>query len=210
MANEVSYIQSPFNKSRKDKFLMVLTLPPALKKISKKFERTGNTVMPDTLQFSVYGAIVPEINIPPINVRYAGQTLAASSHSRNPYDPNSVNFTVDNRFNNYWVIYRWLDILNDDKTGTYDEDGLVDPAKLKGRTIDAKGIPNMEYRSDITIYALDEYNKRTMEFLYTNAFPISLAGIDYNYRNPEEIESSFTYSYSQLLINPVTSSIESL
>lgn len=189
---------------------MVLTLPVGLKKISVKFERSESTVMPDALQFSVYGSVVPTIDIPPVNVRYAGQTLAASSHSRNVFDPNTVNFTVDNRFNNYWVIYRWLDLLNNDETGAYDEDGLIDPASFKGRTVTKSAIPNMEYRSDISIFALDEYNKRTMEFRYTNAFPISLAGINYSYRDPEEIESSFTYSYSQFIVKPVSSNIENL
>ena len=37
MANAVDYTQSPFNLSRKDKFLLVLDVPQALKKITTKF-----------------------------------------------------------------------------------------------------------------------------------------------------------------------------
>lgn len=198
MGNDVSYIQSPFNKSRKDKFIMVLTIPAVLRQISSKFERSENTIIPDTLQFSIYGSIVPPVEIQPVNVRYAGQNLAITSHSRETYTPNTVNFTIDNRFNNYWVIYTWLNLLNNDKEGIYDKDD-----RLPNR-------PRLDYRTDISVYALDEYNKRIVEFLYTAAFPTSLGGISYNYRDSSELESEFTYSYSQLLVKPVDSSLESL
>jgi len=198
MANDISYLQSPFNKSRKDKFLMVMSLPTALKQISSKFERSSNTIIPDSLQFSIFGAIAPSIDIPAINTRYAGQTLSHSSHARTSYEPNTVNFTVDNRFNNYWVIYKWLNLLNNDKTGVYDADNRTSPG------------PNMEYRTNISVFGLDEYNKRVVEFVYTDAFPTTLGGINYNYRDGDEVESTFTYSYSQLLINPVSSDVESL
>lgn len=197
MANETTYIQSPFNKSRKDKFLLVMGLPQALRGISSKFERSTNTILPDTLQFSIFGSIAPTIEIPAVNTKYSGQTLSHSSHVRTSYEPNTVNFTVDNRFNNYWVIYTWLSLLNNDETGVYD---------AGERT---KSGPNMDYRTDISIFALDEYNKRIGEFLYTGAFPTSLGGISYSYRDGSEIESSFTYSYSQLIFRPITD-IESL
>jgi hypothetical protein len=203
MANAVTYTQSPFNKSRKDKFIMVFSLPKALYKIVSKFERTENKIMPDTLQFSVYGNIVPNVSIPAIETRYAGQTLSHSSHSREPYEPNRVNFTIDNRFNNYWVIYSWLSLLNDDEKGVYDVNDITEPVVGLPRSINGQN-PNMEYRSDILIYGLDEYNKRIVEFKYTNAFPTNLGGINYNYRDSGEIESEFTYNFSQLLVKPIT------
>lgn len=198
MSNAVTYTQSPFNKSRKDKFLLVLNLPAALRNISSKFERSENTIIPDALQFSVYGSIVPEISVPNANVRYAGQTLAQSSHSREPYTPLTVNFTVDNRFNNYWVIYSWLNLLNNDETSIYDEKQLTIPTK------DRFNVPNYQYRTTLSIFALDEYNKRVVEFIYKDAFPTNMGGISYSYRDANEIETSFTFEYSQLIIKPVT------
>lgn len=209
MANEVTYTQSVFNKSRDDKFILVLSLPEALQKISSKFQRDETRIIPSSLQFSVYGSIVPAIEIPEVNVRYAGQTLATSSHSRNVYEPNRVNFTVDNRFNNYWVIYTWLSLLNNDLESIYDAQNLTSPVVVGDRRAPNSN-PNMEYRSNISIFALDEYNKRTVEFLYTNAFPISLGGINYNYRAGNEIESFFIYSFSQLIVKPLQSDIENL
>jgi hypothetical protein len=203
MANQVTYTQSPFNKSRKDKFTMVLSLPGALLQKASKFNRGTDTILPDTLQFSIYGNIVPEINVPAIETRYSGQTLTQSSHSRTPYEPNTVNFTVDNRFNNYWVIYTWLNLLNDAKEGGYDIDGITSKEPIGNNKLLSFG-SNYDYKSDITIFGLDEYNKRVVEFKYIQAFPINLGGISYNYRDGGEIESQFTYSYSQLIITPIT------
>lgn len=207
MANNVAYIQSPFNKTRKDKFLLVLNVPTALKQITSKFDRSVNTILPETLQFSVFGAVVPEISVPSVVTRYAGQTLAHSSHSREPYPPININFTVDNRFNNYWVIYTWLNMLNNDKTGIYDQQDLTTPTL----SINHPGVANLhtQYKTTVTIYGLDEYNKRVVEFKYTDAFPTALGGINYSYRDSGELESTFTLSYSQLHITPI-SEIESL
>jgi hypothetical protein len=193
MPNLVPFTQSPFNKSRKDKFLLVLNFPDGLKSISKKIERNNVSILPDSIQFSVYGAIVPDIDIPATNIPYAGQTYVASSHVRPPYTACTVNFTVDNRFNNYWAIYKWLNILNDSKTGLVDNDDILTNTKTS----------NLKYAADISIFALDEYDKRVVEFVYSNAFPTSLGGIDFNNRDAGEIETSFTFNYSKLLVSLV-------
>ena len=54
--------QSFLNKSRSDKFTLVFSLPPALRKIDSKTDRTSFNVNEDAFQFSVFGAVVPEIN----------------------------------------------------------------------------------------------------------------------------------------------------
>jgi len=194
MANLVNYSQSPFNKTRKDKFLLVLNFPDGLKDISKKLTRSNESILPDTIQFSLYGAIVPDVEVPVLNVRYTGQTLAASSHARPPYPACTVNFTVDNRFNNYWTIYKWLDLLTSSEDGIVDKDNIL----VKNNRTDL-----MKYAANISIFALDEYDKRTVEFVYTNAFPTSLGGINFNNRDASEIETTFTFNYSRLLVSLV-------
>jgi len=206
MPNVDTYIQSPFNKQRQDKFLLSLNLPEALRKITKKFERSQDSVNLDALQFSVYGSVVPDINIPKMDIPYSGQTLTTSSLHRPPYDPVTVNFTVDNRFNNYWTIYSWLNLLNDDKTGLYDPNNLTQSAALKKNI---KTDFNAEYKADISIFALDEYNKRVVEFKYLQAFPVSLGGISFNYRTSDEVETTFTFAFAQLVVN-LQENIESL
>jgi hypothetical protein len=207
MSNAVSYTQSPFNLSRKDKFLFVLDVPPALKQISSKFVRDGVNILPDTMQFSVAGAVVPEISVPAIQNRYAGQTQTTTSFSREPYPPLTVEFIVDNRYNNYWVLYTWLNLLNDDVQGIYDSTGLTSQTQNIVNS-KARGLQS-QYKTNLTIYGLDEYNKRIISFTYTDAFPTNLGGINFSYKDAGELESTVTFSYSQLQVTPIWD-IESL
>ncbi len=178
--------QSFLNKSRLDKFLMVFQIPQALKKIDSKTERRTFNLNEDSFQFSVYGSVVPEITVPSIQIGYAGSNLYNSSHAKEPYPPVTVNFTVDNEFNNYWTIYKWLDLMHDEKEGLYDVDGL---------SIDERFA---SYQTDMTLYGLDEYDNKRIEFTYTKAFPINVGAMNYNYRDSSEIESSMTFVYSQI------------
>ena len=178
--------QSFLNKSRLDKFLMVFQIPQALKKIDSKTERRTFNLNEDAFQFSVYGSVVPEITVPSIQIGYAGSNLYNSSHAKEPYPPVTVNFTVDNEFNNYWTIYKWLELMHDEKEGLYDVDGL---------SIDERFA---SYQTDMTLYGLDEYDNKRIEFTYTKAFPINVGAMNYNYRDSSEIESSMTFVYSQI------------
>ena len=180
--------QSILNKSRLDKFVLIFSLPPALREINvrENSARNSNNVIEDKLQLSVYGAVVPELTVPSIEIPYAGSNLYQSAHAREAYPPVTVNFTADNEFNNYWVIYKWLDLMHNQKTGVYD-DAELDPDNEFNN-----------YQTDMTLYGLDEYENKRIEFTYTKAFPVTLGNLEYNYRTSEEIESSFTFVYSQL------------
>ena len=71
-----------------------------------------------------------------------------------------------------------------------------------GNTYDTKPPKVMlDYMTDMTLYGINEYNKETISFTYKHAFPVTLGEISYNYRTPGEIESSFTFSFAQLLVN---------
>ena len=210
MADKVK--QAIYNKARADKFLLVLSVPDALKGESTKTERrthhkSREKVMPDTLQFSIYGSVVPEVSVPSTNLPYAGQHMKVSTHAREQYSDITVNFTIDNQFNNYWYIWRWLDILNDSKNSVYDytENSSAENQAFdkKIRLTDSK-IPEalmMHYQTDITIFGLNEFNKNTVQFTYTKAFPVSLGQISYSHRDPSELETSFSFSFSQMLVN---------
>lgn len=185
MADSI-YQQSVLNKSRNDKFKLVFQIPNALKKINTRDNRSSTRVMQDSLQFAIYGTVVPAITVPALEIRYAGSTLYNSTHSKSPYPPVTVNFTIDNEYNNYWVIYKWLNLLHDQYSGTFDYDGLIQDDVFR------------DYQTDLTIYGLDEYNNEVIKFTYTKAFPTEVGGINFNYREGSEIESSFTFVYSQM------------
>jgi hypothetical protein len=180
------FYQSALNRQRKDKFVMVFTLPDILKDQKSNTARSNNRVIPNSVQFSIYGLVVPQIAVPQKEASYAGQTLKVTSYTRPSFQPLKVDFMVDNMFNNYWVINKWLNSLNDARTGLYTPNINTE----KNTHLD-------KYQTTITVFGLDEYNNRVIQFNYYNAFPISLGGINYSDRDPSEMSSSFEYSFYQ-------------
>ena len=193
--------QSILNKSRKDKFLLVLNLPDALKKLNtfSTIDRANSNIVLDTLQYSVYGAVVPATNIEEISLPYAGQTLNLTSGKREKYEDITVNFTVDNGYNNWWVLWKWLNFINDAKTGTFDTENLAPlPTNSQDKVVYTSTTNLQPYQTLITVYGLDEYNNKKIQWSYNKAFITKLNGITYNYRDAEQMESSFTFAFSQL------------
>lgn len=182
--SNLSIFQSPFNKQRTDKFIMVFELPKILKNQKSTLERGKNKIIQDSVQCSIYGTVIPSLNIPSTNVPYGGQVPKISTFARPSFENMSVNFTIDNLFNNYWVIYKWLNSFNDAKTGLYNT-----PIPSKGSVVD--------YQTTITIYGRDEYNNNVIKFNFYHCFPVNLGGISYSDRNPNEMESSFQYGYNK-------------
>lgn len=182
--------QSILNKSRKDKFLLILNIPRILRGVNKidQNERESKYFNLDSLQYSVYGTVVPSITVPSVETPFGGQVAKFTSYNRPSYSPITVNFTVDNGFNNWWVIWSWLDLINNSKTGKYDSTNISpgDPVRVTN-----------SYQTDITIFGLDEYDNKVIQFDYSNAFVTSLGEINYNYRDPEQMESSFSFDFSQ-------------
>lgn len=187
----VTVQQSILNKSRKDKFLLVLNLPNVLKEVNKSDlnERSSKYLNLDSLQYSIYGGVVPLITIPEVDVPFGGQVPKYTSYARPAYTSVTVNFTVDNEFNNWWVLWYWLDLINNSTESSYNFNNLPEPSKYKN-------IHN--YETDITVYGLDEYNNKKIQFDYSRAFITGLGNIDYDYRDPDQIESSFVFAFSQL------------
>ena len=170
--------QSYLNKSRADKFTLVFSLPPALRKIDSKTDRNTFNLNEDAFQFSVYGAVVPAIEVPALQIGYGGSNLHNSTHAKEPYPPVTVDFTIDNGYNNYWVMYKWLSLMHDEKEGLYDAGDLVTDQAFSN------------YQTDMTLFGMDEYNNKRIEFTYTKAFPVTLGSIEYSYRESAEITSS--------------------
>tara|TARA_Y100000592_G_C5376434_1_gene271204 strand:- start:203 stop:802 length:600 start_codon:yes stop_codon:yes gene_type:complete len=186
--------QSLLNKARKDKFIMVLTPPEAIREINTQAERSNKKVINDSIQYSVYGALIPKITVQDVATDYSGQSFKFSSHHRPAYENIFVNFTIDNRFNNYWVLFKWINVLNNNREAIYDADNI----KVR-RPNRIQPLPKLmeEYSTTLTIYGLDEYDKKKMQFDFIGALPVSLGQISYNYRDPMEAECTFEFAFSQ-------------
>lgn len=187
------YQQSLLNKSRTDKFLLVFDVPPILKTFAKPLQgqSSSNGIIADSVQFSIFGTIVPEIIVPAIENRYAGNTYYVSSNSKNSYPPVNIKFAVDNQYNNYWTIFKWLNLLHDQAEGRYNASGIEVRKEFT------------DYQADLTIYGLDEFNNKRIKFTYKHAFPTSLNGIEYNYQESGEIVAGFVFVYSQLHVEMI-------
>jgi hypothetical protein len=181
--------QSVLNRSGKDKFILILNLPLMLRRLGK----TDPKLNLDSLQISVYGSVVPNIQVPAVEVPYGGQTINVSSHARPNYAPLNVSYVIDNEFKNYWILWKWLALLNDPQLSKYTGAPL---RELKKLTDIESGTLN-EYQANLSLISLNEYNQPIIEFTYYNAFITNLGGITYNYRDPEIIESTAEFQFSQ-------------
>ena len=198
--------QSQFNKSRLDKFLLVIDLPEPLKEITTNdlAGRKNASLISESLQFSVYGSVIPSVVVPEKTLGYGGQNLKVSSHTRPPYANVTVNFTVDNMFNNYWTLYKWLDFLNDEKFSEFNQKNLaniptVAPEDRTKRTL----TPQDLYTSNFSLFGKNEFDENIVKFTYTKAFPVSLGNINYNYRDASELETTFEFAFSQFVVELV-------
>ena len=196
--------QAVLNKARVDKFLLIITMPLALRNIDVRYgNETPSKIISDKLQMSVWGNVVPSIIVPSVAVPFQGQVPKVTSFSRPAYEPVTVNFNIDSEFYNYYVIWKWLALLNDPIKSVFDANNSSNLVDAGTNTVINPRKPNYipQYSSQISLQPLNEYNQVLGEFVFTQCFATSLNGINFNYQGSEEITSSFTFDFSQLTFN---------
>lgn len=177
------------DKARLDKFILVLTLPKCMKDIITDKIRSNMLVNQNALQFSLYGAPVPVTSVPHVDLPWAGQTVKVSSMARPTWPALTVDFNVDSKFVNWWVLWKWLDIINNSKESFYMAPNQDSTELFQGTLKD--------YAANMTVYGRDEFNRSVIQFDYIGCFATELQGIQYNYQTPDEVKSSFTIQYGQ-------------
>ena len=55
------------------------------------------------------------------------------------------------------------------------------------------------YSSDLTVYGLDEYENKKIQWDYIGAFPTKLAEIQWDYTENAEIASSATFEFTKVI-----------
>jgi hypothetical protein len=190
--------QSSLNRSRNDKYLLIIDIPKALK---NKYDTGFNSkFLADPLQITIYGSPVPDVKIPDIDIPYSGQVYKTSSLNRPAYTPLNVKFLIDNSYYNYWLIWNWLNLFNDYKEGGTDLTQITNIPLLNDE------IPNLtspmtDFTSRFSIFGLDEYNNKIISFTYTDVFPTSLSEINFSNREADEITCNVTFSFNQLHVD---------
>lgn len=186
-------IQSPLNRSRSDKFILVLDIPVALKNVTDL--TLEETFKADTVQFSIFGSPVPPVTVPATDMPFGGQVYKTSTFSRPAYDPLNLRFLIDNGYKNYWLLWNWLNLLNDYKKST--TDAHTTNSIIGGRLENPMG----DFTSSFMIYGLDEYNNKIISFKYTHAFPTQIGEISYSNQDPSEIISNVTFVFNRLEVD---------
>lgn len=185
MANPT--LQSPLNSSSKDKFYLSMDLPLILRKKAD----TDPYLNINPILMTVHGTVVPDISVPEVDMRFQGQNLHLSTYARPSYPGITINYTIDSQYNNYYVFWKWLDIMNLSLKDFYG--GSSSSQQLTQQQ------DQFEYQTTITITALNEYNEPVLDFIYFKAFLSSLGGITYSYREGQTLmEGSATFHFSQL------------
>lgn len=189
MAEEEIAIKAPLNKTFKDKFYFVFNLPDALKDLSNEYNQITNAVgiNKSSIDFSLISASIPGHTIKGEDVQYGGGHLYISTHTKDAYEPVSITFKIDSQFANYYVLYSWMNLIWNESEGYFNADKLA-----KGKSIN-------DYQTKMSIVALDEYNKPTIQWLFTRAFPTSLSSVELNYQQTDEIDCSATFLFSQMI-----------
>lgn len=187
--------QSVLNRSRNDKFLFVMDIPLAMKKMTDLVLQED--YHPNTVQFTTFGSPVPKISIPSIAVPFGGQVYNASSISRPAYEPLSLKFLIDNGYKNYWILWQWLNLFNDNDTSTTK---ITEPQGYYKDTLYLKN-PMSDFTSKFSLFGLDEYNNKIIEFIYTDCFIKELTPIDYTFQGGSEIVCTATFSFNKLKVN---------
>ena len=193
MGEQLPITQASLNKARKDKFILILTIPNVLKSLNVKGIRENQYLNLDSLQFSVFNVTIPDAIVEEVSLHYSGQNYNVTSFNRPAYPPVAVSFAIDNEFKNYWVIWKWLQLLNDPTNSTFGRPDIFKDGypKMEPKTL-------YDYTTTITLQALDEYDNVKAVFDFKNAFAKRLGGYTYNYRDPEEIECAFEFVFNQL------------
>jgi hypothetical protein len=190
--------QTILNRARNDKFLLVMDLPPLLK---KEYDSILNkSYNPDSVQFTVFGSPVPTVNVPNVPIIFDGQVHQTSSTSRPAYPPLVLSFLIDNGFQNYWILWKWLSLFNDPiNSGSQ---FTVTPIKPAPQDVKLK-YPLTDLVTSFKVFGLDEYNNPIIQFNYTNIFPTTLSEIRFNHQEPNEMSCQASFVFNQLHVDLV-------
>lgn len=193
--------QSVLNKQRLDKFRLVLTLPTVLRDLNTSDWKvtSDDLVNRDSLQFSLHGATIPEVSIPSKLLPTQGQTVKVTSQTREPYVPVTCKFTIDNRFRNYWILWKWLEMINNSRTSGMDDSLALTNSSRETGQLSYNNITDFwGYQTKISIFPLDEYNKEMCQFIFYNAFITKLSGLVFSYQDSTQAECDFTFDFGQM------------
>lgn len=191
MSDIYDVIQSPLNKTLEDKFLFVMNVPECLKNLRSKYVKQMQEVGigKQSIVWSLTNVQIPRNSIKAQSMPYAGGHHYISSHTKTPYDPLKIEFTIDNKYSNYFTLYEWMNLIYHEK------EGFFNAQKLAGDKIGSQ-----TYATTLSVVGTDEYDKPIIQWTFTHAFPTELPSIKLDYQNTGQIKCSCDFVFSQMYV----------
>ncbi len=191
MSDIYDVIQSPLNKTLEDKFLFVMNVPECLKNLRSKYVKQMQEVGigKQSIIWSLTNVQIPRNSIKAQSMPYAGGHHYISSHTKTPYDPLKIEFTIDNKYSNYFTLYEWMNLIYHEK------EGFFNAQKLAGDKIGSQ-----TYATTLSVVGTDEYDKPIIQWTFTHAFPTELPSIKLDYQNTGQIKCSCDFVFSQMYV----------
>lgn len=150
------------------------------------------------LELNITRWTLPHINVGSSTVQYKGYNYAVPTGVMNGEDRElTVEYIVDSEWKNYTSLYSWAAQVSP----------LV-PLTQNAINDTVKGIPAnenlglLEKVIDIRIWLINNYKKRTLDFVYHNCWICQFADLAMDVAMTNEVKHSFTCKYSHFTIEP--------
>lgn len=130
---------------------------------------------------NIFGVIIPAVSIAEEELSWQSNK---TKHSLIPtvYDPLLINYMVDSNFENWKLLYNWMNYINNnfDKIAEY----------------------HNNYSIDATLVIKDNFMSNIMELIFKSIWPSTLGEIQFSYREGDiQIESTINFTYDYFTIN---------
>ena len=126
---------------------------------------------------------------PLVNIPYSGEQI--------DYEPLGIDYKIDEDFANWFEIQDWLTGL-----GFPQEFDQYEDLKSQENNKLGSGL-----KSDISLHILNSSKKPNMEFIFHDAFPVSLSSLTFDTTDPDVdyLEATAVFRYTYITYNELPS-----
>jgi len=165
--------QINLNKSSAANYELIFPILPITEKISDT----------DILTLNIHGTVVPSIALGTEEHQWQGSMYPAAI-SGITYEPWYVNFAVDSNWCNWYMIWKWMTMIDDGNTHY--------------------GRSTKDYFVDATMNVYDNANNRVMGVKIVNIYPTNLNEVTLSQRDGQEIlDCGVNFNYTRMEIELV-------
>jgi hypothetical protein len=132
----------------------------------------------DILSLNIHGTVIPAISLGTEEGMWQGGQVPRAI-SALTYEPWYVNFTVDSNWSNWYLLYRWITLIDDGNTHY--------------------GASTTDYFADATLNIYDNANNRVMGIKIVNIYPTNLNEVTMSQRDGQEnLDCGINFNYTRM------------